>query len=355
MVVYLFMIISTIIMTVGIKKARKSENKSLEIACKIMTFLVPFLIMSIRYDVGQDYFYTYVPVFETVKLTGEYNNIEIGYVLLNKLALLFTQDYAGIFFITSFLFCIFIYKAIMQSSKDITLSFYILFGSCFFFYAMNVTRQSIVIAIFIYCIKYIKERKMIKYMMIIILSSLIHNIALIFIPVYFVSYFKIKLKLLIVLSVVVIVAQPLIYNIIVRITNDTKYENYITGRYAVSESSMISPIINASTLILCYYYKRRDEKNRQYDDELNILTNIHIIALLCSLLIGTFPLASRVFVNFYHVQILTIPLLLSKEKRKNIRNLLYFGYIFAFGTNFLYSVGLKNGNKVLPYQTIFDR
>ncbi|CDE83499.1 putative uncharacterized protein [Clostridium sp. CAG:273] len=355
MIVYVFMIISTVIMTTGIKKAKKLENKGLELGCKIMIFLIPFLIMSLRYDVGQDYLYTYVPIFETVKAIGEYNNVEFGYVLLNKLVLLFTNDYAGIFMLTSAIFCVFIYKAIMRSSKDITLSFYILFASCFFFYAMNVMRQSIVIAIFIYCIRYIKERNVMKYMMIIILASFIHKIALIFIPVYFVSYFKIKPKLLIIIAIVVVIAQPLIYNLIVKFTAGTKYENYITGRYSVSESSMISPLINFSTLILCYYYKQKDKKNGEFDDELNILTNIHILALICSLLLGSFPLASRIFVNFYHVQILTIPLLLSKEKRKDIRRLLYLGYYMAFGFNFIYSVGMKNGNKVLPYRTIFDR
>ena len=343
MIVYVFMIISTVIMTIGIKKAKKFGKRGLELGCKIMIFLIPFLIMGLRYDVGRDYFYTYAPIFETVKITGEYSNVEFGYVLLNKLVLLFTKDYAGI------------YKAIMKSSKDITLSFYILFASCFFFYAMNVMRQSIVIAIFIYCIRYIKERKMMKYMVIIILASFIHKIALIFIPVYFVSYFKIKPKLLIIIAIVVIIAQPLIYNLIVKFTVGTKYENYITGRYSVSENSMISPLINLSTLILCYYYKQKDKRNKEFDDELNILTNIHVIALICSLLLGTFPLASRIFVNFYHVQILTIPLLLSKEKRKDIRRLLYLGYYIAFGVNFIYSVGMKNGNKVLPYRTIFDR
>ena len=355
MIVYVFMIMSTVIMTIGIKKSKKLGNKTLEIACKIMVFFIPFLVMALRYDVGQDYFYTYVPVFESIRLFGNFEGVEWGYILLNKIVLLFTQDYAGIFIVTTALFCIFIYKAIMKSSKNITLSFYILFGSCFFFYAMNVTRQSIVITIFLYCIRYIKERKIFNYMLIILLASLIHKIALIFIPVYFVAYLKFNIKTLIIISVAILLGQAMIYNVIVQITSGTKYENYITGRYSVTENSMISPIINLSTLLLCFYYKRKDEKNNQYDDELNILTNIHIIGLFCSLLLGTFPLASRIFVNFYHVQILTIPLLISKEKRKDIKQLLYLGYIFIFGINFIYSVGIRNGNKVLPYKTIFDR
>ena len=75
MIVYVFMIISTVIMTIGIKKAKKFGKRGLELGCKIMIFLIPFLIMGLRYDVGRDYFYTYAPIFETVKITGEYPTI----------------------------------------------------------------------------------------------------------------------------------------------------------------------------------------------------------------------------------------------------------------------------------------
>lgn len=349
------MIISTVLMTFGIKKAKKENKKTMEIAFKVMAFLIPFIIMGLRYDVGQDYFYTYVPVFEKVRLTGVFDNVEWGYVLLNKLVLLFTQDYAGIFIVTTALFCGFIYKAIMQQSKDISLSIYILFASCFFFYAMNVTRQSIAIAIFIYAIKYIKEKKILKYIIFILLASLIHKIALIFIPVYFIANLKIDIKKLIILTCIVVLGDAIINTFIFRLVQGTKYENYINGRYVVTENSMISPIINITTLALCLYYRKKDAKKGIKDEELNIFTNIHILAFLCSLLIGTFPLASRVFVNFYHVQILTIPYLLYKENRKQMKILMYLLYILGFAGIFGYSVGLKNGNKVLPYQTIFDR
>lgn len=355
MIVYVFMIISTVILSFGIKKYKKEKKKNLEFVFKFMAFLIPFLIMGLRYDVGQDYFFTYVPVFESIKLFGNYEGVEWGYILLNKLVLFFTQDYAGIFIVTSAIFCGFIYKAIMDNSKDISLSLYILFTSCFFFYAMNVVRQSIVIAIFIYCIKFIKEKKMLKYIVIILLASLIHKIALIFIPVYFVANLKIDIKKLIILACIVVLGNTIINNFIVKMVEGTKYENYITGYYVVSENSMMSPVINVTTLILCFYYKRKDAREGNDDKELNILTNIHIIAFLCSLMLGTFPLASRIFVNFYHIQILTIPYLLQKESRKQFRMAMYLLYILGFATVFGYSVGLKNGNKVLPYQTIFDR
>ena len=355
MVVYIFMIISVVIMSLGIKKYKREGKKSLEYACKFIAFLIPFLIMGLRYDVGTDYFYTYVPVFEKIRSLGSVEGVESGYILLNKIVLIFTQDYAGIFLLTAGIFCGFIYKAIMDSSKDITLSLYILFTSTFFFYAMNVMRQSIVIAIFIYCIKFIKEKKMCKYIIIILLASLIHKIALIFIPVYFVANLKINVLKLILLTCIVILGNTIINNFVVRIVEGTKYENYITGHYQVTENSMMSPLINVTTLILCFYYKKRDAKEGKEDKELNILTNIHIIGFLCSLLLGTFPLASRIFLNFYHVQILTIPYLLSKENRKQFKMAMYLLYILGFGTIFGYSVGYKNGNGVLPYQTIFDR
>lgn len=356
MVIYIFMIISTIIMVACVKKCHLIGNKNLEILFKIMAFLVPFLVMALRYGIGQDYFYTYVPIFEAVKNVGTYQGVEVGYILLNQLVLLFTDDYAFIFILTSFLYYIFIYKAILDNSKDITLSVFILFGSCFFFYAMNVTRQSIVIAIFMFSIKYIKERKLVKYMILILLASLIHKIALIFIPIYFIGRFKLDLKKIIILSIIVIIGATFISLFITRILDGTKYENYINGIYSVNKNtSMISPIINSTTLILCLYYKKKDKKKGIEDDELNILTNIHAIAFLCSLLLGTIPMLERVFINFYHVQILTIPLLLSKEERKDVKLLMYILYILGFSANFIYSVGIKNGNKVLPYRTILDR
>lgn len=355
MSVYIFMIISTTLMSIGAVRSKKSGKKSLEFAFKIMMFSIPFLVMGFRYGIGQDYFYTYVPVFQRIKLSGTYAGVELGYVFLNKLVLFFTKDYLGIFILTSALFCGFIYKAIWNNSKDVVLSEYILFTSCFYFYAMNVVRQSIVIAIFIFSLKYIKEKKLGKYIITILLASLIHKIAFIFIPIYFIADLKIDLRKIILLVCTVIIGTTIINNIIVKIVSGTKYENYITGKYVVSENSMISPFINAATLLLCLYYKKKDRKQGIEDKELNLLTNIHIVALLSSLLLGSFPLASRIFLNFYHVQLITIPLLLQKEKRKQMRMLMYILYVIGFGTIFAYSVGYKNGNKVLPYRTIFDR
>lgn len=356
MATYIFMIVSTIIMATCVKKCHFAEKKNLEILFKIMVFLMPFLVMALRYGIGQDYFYTYVPIFETVKNAGTYPGVEIGYILLNQLVQIFTYDYAFIFILTSFIYCIFIYKAIIQESKDITLSFFILFSSCFFFYAMNVTRQSIVIAIFIFSIKYIREKKIIKYMILILIASLIHKIALIFIPIYFIGNLKLDLKKLIILTLIVIIGNTFISLFVSRIVQGTKYENYLNGIYNSGENGgMISPAINVTTLLLCLYYKRKDKKNGIEDNELNILTNVHVIAFLCSLLLGSIPMLNRVFINFYHVQILTIPLLLSKENRQEIRFVMYSLYVLGFLSNFIYSVGIKNGNKVLPYQTIFDR
>lgn len=349
MIVYILMLVFTFLLGLGIMK--NNENQQKKYICIILAFLILFSVMGFRYGVGQDYFYTYKPVFEYILQNGEYSNIEFGYVILNKIVQLFTNDYAGIFLVTSFLFVYFIYKAILEQSSNIALSIFILIAGCFYFYAMNVVRQSIAIAIFIYSLKYIENKKFWKYMICIIFASMLHNIALIFIPVYFIANKKMNFKFFAILAIGVVITMPVFIKIINIIFEGTKYGNYITGYYATSENSMISPLINLILLVVCFLLSKKQDN----DQRLNMYKNIHAIGVFTSIYIGAIPLASRIFVNFYHIGILSIPYLISKFKNKKTREILYILCICVFIFYFTYSVGIKNGNKVLPYNTIFYR
>ena len=60
-------------------------------------------------------------------------------------------------------------------------------------------RQSITLAIFFLSLKYIEEKKPLKYFGSIIVASLIHSAALILIPVYFIRLVKLTKKKIILL------------------------------------------------------------------------------------------------------------------------------------------------------------
>lgn len=349
MIVYISMIISTVLLSFG--TTNKEANKNKKNINKVLIFLILFLVMGLRYGVGQDYFYTYKPVFETILETGKFENIEFGFVLLNKFVQLFTTDYAGIFMITSFMFVYFAIKSIFEQSVNISLSIFLIICNCFYFYAMNVVRQSISIVIFIYSLKYIKEKNWKRYVVLILMASCIHKIALIFLPVYLIANLKINKKQFVIITVILYLLIPTVLKGINIALAGTKYENYLTGYYKVNEGSMISPLINLIILIGCFLL----EKSVNEDAKLNIYKNLHMIGFWCSMFLGMIPLVSRIFVNFYQIQFLSIPLIISKFNKKSTRQILYGVCVLVFIVNFIYSVGIQNGNKVLPYDWIFNR
>ena len=133
------------------------EKKRYTINIKLLFWylseIVLIIVAAIRYDVGQDYMYTYVPYFNGLLVGYVNEDIEKGFWLLNKIVQLFTKDYAGIFIVCSVIFFHYIYKAIREQSKMPTLSVFLLIGTTYYFVFLNTMRQMMVVAIFLYSIK----------------------------------------------------------------------------------------------------------------------------------------------------------------------------------------------------------
>ena len=348
MLIYITMIICTVLLALCMPYSYKKGNLYLY-SNKLLIFLPPFFILAFRYGIGVDYFGTYVSIFKHL-INKSYEGVEFGYILLNKIILIFTDNFFWLFIITSLIFCFFMFKSIFEQSKYRAISIYIFLTAGLYFYSMNVMRQTIGFAIFLYALKYIKNKDLKKYLFYILIATSIHKSSLIYLPIYFIDNIKIDYKRFIFISFVVILSKNIIFNLIEVILYGTKYHNYITGIYGVSSNSMVSPIINFIIIfIFLLFYK---EKNN--DVEYRIYLNIHIVTFLISLLLDTIPLISRVFLGFYHVIILSIPYLISLLKGKKSKELVTLFVFLFFGIIFIYSIGIKNGNGVLPYKTIFS-
>lgn len=241
MVVYIIMTVFAVILSAfaNIKKNNKKSNKKFAINFRLLAWytseLILIIIAAIRYDVGQDYMYTYVPYFNNV-LGGSANmDMEYGFFLLNKFAQLFTHDYVGIFVICSVIFFHYIYKAIREQSPIPTLSIFLLVGTTYYFIFLNAMRQMIVIAIFLYAIKYIKERKFWKYFIYMLISSMIHTSAIVLIPMYFLYGIKLRPLKAGIIALILVFAKPLLANVMNYIVGLTKYSYYIDSRFDTGE------------------------------------------------------------------------------------------------------------------------
>lgn len=317
-----------------------------------LAMLIPTTLMAFRYGVGQDYFYTYVPVFNSI-LYGTNTGIEWGYYFLNKLCQVFTDDSQSIFILTSLIFCLCIAGAMRHHIKSGTLflSMYIFIAGGFYLYSFNVVRQCMAVAIFCFAIKYIYQKKPIQYFTLICLAALIHKSALIYIPIYFIVRREYHLFTYLFILLLIKLFSPQIVQFIGKFLEGTKYYNYISGYYADSSSNSItaSQLLNIFVFIIIIYIEKR---NKVHDKMLCIFGNIHFVGIIFTMFMGLIPLIFRMSNLFYLIQFLSVPYIVGNYVPKKLRWIAYASIISVYGLLFIHTL-ITNGNNILPYQFFF--
>ena len=129
---------------------------------------------------------------------------DAGYPLLEKVFSVFSTEYRLLLFFIAIVFFIslghFLYKN-TYSIRDALFAF-VLYQALFYsFFSITGIRQTLVTAITFWSFEYIKKRKIIPFLILIILAATIHKTVLIFLPLYFIANIK-KTKLIYLLSFV---------------------------------------------------------------------------------------------------------------------------------------------------------
>lgn len=120
---------------------------------------------------------------------------DLGYSIFEKIFHTFSSNYQLYLIFIAIIFFVFMGRFIYKYSKNVFLS-YILFSCLFYsFYAITGLRQTIATALVVFCgIELINERKMIRFLFLVIIASTIHASAICFLPFYWISQIKINFK-----------------------------------------------------------------------------------------------------------------------------------------------------------------
>ena len=171
--------------------------------------------------------------------------------------------------------------------------------------SLNFIRQCIAIAIFLYSIEYIKKKKFIPYLLIILLASTFHKSMLIMIPVYFIARIAVNWKSLLTWSALAVVASVLAWPLFNFVTKYI-YQAYATqqGLYYMRgrdwQTAVIPGITTAVILILKPFILRRDEKN-------TVLINLSVYSGLLYIMTCQHFLFQRFGMMFFTTVVLVIP------------------------------------------------
>ena len=315
---------------------------------KILPMLPLTIIAGIRYNVGYDYNKTYVNIFKMVA-SGNSDQAwgDLGYTMLNKLVTYFTDDYAGIFIVTAVIFCACVTGGIYQESKDWVFSAFLLVCAGYYFNFLNGMRQMLAIAVVMMSIKYVRQRDFRKYILVVAIACLFHLSTLVFIPVYFLYGVKLNNYQRATIVAAVFVGSKAVAFLVQKIIMYTKYSWYYTDNYISVREGYIATLMTLFIFLFVCFVSR--------DEDDNIFINMQMIAACVQALVGLIPQINRIGWYYSFTTIFLIPNVVNGIKSKKMAFFIKMCLYILYLAYFIYTVGVKNSNAVLPYNTIFDR
>lgn len=181
----------------------------------ILALLLISFIVGFRYEVGVDW-EGYKEAFLSIKnnafLSYDDQYMEIGYFYINRFIASIGLSYEWMFFTVGFISWLFIFKSVPKLILPLLIFF--LFVDEYFFWSMNGVRQFAAMSIFLVATREIINKRLLRYIILILIASLFHQTVLLFIPFYFIPYTKVNKKnvwiILFIISLVIGISDILI-------------------------------------------------------------------------------------------------------------------------------------------------
>lgn len=203
----------------------------------------------------------------------------------------------------------------------------------------------IAMAIVINSYSFIKEKKPIKFILVVLLASLFHKTAIIFLIAYFFRYIKINKKNFTIEIVLFLIMQIVGFYIIINLARQV-YPYYIPENITFSTSGLTQAFVILFYLIvgLYLYYYKTNKNNKEID----IIYNIMFVAFFIQSFTNRLPMINRIMWYFYIFIIIFLPNIVGDIENKKIKNIAYWGIISLNLVQFLLS-SIKMYN-IIPYQ-----
>lgn len=319
------------------------------VSLSLISLLIP---TAIRYNIGID-FKTYNDKVIPQILDGT-SNLEPGYQLLVKIGHLF--DFNGsnqsVFILTHLVILVLLYTYIYRYSKTPFVSVFLIVGTTFYAFSLSGMRQALATSIFIFSIRYIKDRKWIQYYLCIVIAILFHKSAIIYLVMYFLPWINLSPLLVVCLLPVNIVLTPVYRAILIQVTSRLgMYTNYFGAVYdqgGFSISQAVEILLILGLVIVIKYFLVADPKQREMRDirfELNAQMGLSLIVSVITIL----PSSSRILYLLLPVQIVLLPNLIAKITDKRIRWIIFVILAVFFVFYLVQNLFISNVYHGLPF------
>ncbi len=353
-----FYIISFLICIIIIYMAEKNDKKiseKLKILLFVLALLIPIVISGIRYNVGTD-FLTYYYSIDNINsmsinqlLQSDY---EIGFGIIAKIAMCFNEEQV-VFVIFAILTVIFAFLGILNKKEKISISLGMLvYLFMFFTSSFNGMRQCLAVVIMFFALKYIINKRFVKFLLFTLFAMCFHKTAIVLLPFYFILNIKNDNSLIKLVSLVAVTVLALnidaFLNIMSNIELFEKYTVYTTGSIGGIGHIVLNILI---LFVLSIYIKRLIHYDKD-NEKFFFLYLIGVILSMLSLKVVALARISSYFTIVLIYLLPAIPKVIKEKKEKECITILMFMFIILLFILEVYVFGMSD---VIPYQTFIER
>ena len=237
----------------------------------------------------------------------------------------------------AFIALTFIYSSswlIYKYSDEPYISYISLISLGYFYFSLTGLRQILAVSFILISYKYLREKRLVWFVLLVMLASLFHTSALIFLIAYPFSYIKLGIKqmLLIFTSLFLIMFfYSRIFDLIEIIAWDDRIYYYLVHDRALNFSGFI---IHLLIFLFCLYHK---EKIVDHDIKNISLYNLLILGLIFQFFSNIIAEFFRVAMYFNIFSIILIPKSLAAIKNKKKKIITYVFILFSLVTYIIHS------------------
>lgn len=275
-------------------------------------------------------------------------NFETGFSMLMKSVQLISSDFQVFIAVSAAIFVYLIFNTIYKYSSNAFLSVIIFLCFGIFIVSFSAMRQGLAVAVTFYSIRYIIDKKPIKFVLAVLLASTFHKSAIIFILAWFARMFVMGPGLAVGISAVYMaLVMPflrVLTPIIVAFFFGEGYETYTQNKTGGAITMFIVYLV---VFILSYFVKAPNDKL------LSLLRNIALFATLFqslgSISVGTMTRIGYYYSVFFCLFIPQIMKYFRQSERMIFTSLAVILFIFFF-----YLTTHSFGFGTVPYHFFFE-
>ncbi|SOD20338.1 EpsG family protein [Pedobacter xixiisoli] len=321
------------------------------------------LLAGLRGNIEPDYA-NYEEMFDNVGiyLSQGGEGVEHGYLFLNYIIKAVGLGFQAVVFIMAFLAIvpkvIFFYK----HSPNFLFSSLVYFTSIYFLFDFIAIRQAVTITIFMCSLVFVLERRLVPYLICIVLGAFIHSSILLLLPGYFI--FSKKISGIYLYCIVGICAVINILQIKIGLV-EFALEKFVLPEAAAGKAAFYGAeqnfaFVSLKQIVLAMIFIFLNDKKQSNAQFKNILTNIFVAGIIFATVLNGIPqLSYRIKWYFFWPEAILIIYFvkyLSFEKLP-FKYLMYLALLALYANTMFVLLNelATRGNYIYPYKTFIDQ